>query len=137
MSSVSLSNQISKNIYLYKKPLIILFILLLILLFIQFILPKIKYNKEEFTVTPIPSLAPTIPSNILKKVFFMSNFKKSEFKKVYEAEMDDKRYVSFWIRDSKKTYFPVGQVVLTTDAPATIADINENENNGLKYLMSS
>lgn len=133
----SLSKQVSKNIKLYKKPLIILFILLLTLLFIQFILPKIKDHKEGFQATPTPSLEtkPTLPSKVLKKVFFMSSFKKSEFKKVYEAEMDDKRYVSFWIRDSKKSYFPVGQVVLTTDAPATIADLNENEHNGLKYLV--
>ncbi len=137
MTSISFSKQISQNCRSYKILLVSLFAILLLLLFIQFILPKFQHNKEGFEVRPTPARlpSPTIPSKLLKKIFFMNDFKKSEFKKVYEAEMDDKRYVSFWIRDSYKSYFPVGQITLTTDVPATIADINENEHSGLKYLV--
>jgi hypothetical protein len=134
MSSVSLSKQVSKNISLYKKPLILLFVIVLLLLFIQFILPKIKSNNNEgFIGTPTPSA--TLSPSILSKFFFINNFDKKKFKKVYEYEMDDKRYVSFWSRPLEKNYYPLGQVVVTSDAPATIADINESEYSGLKFLV--
>jgi hypothetical protein len=136
MSSVSLLKQVSKNIYLYKKHLILIFVTLLLLLFIQFILPKIKSNhnhKEGFIGTPTPSS--TLSPSILSKIFFINNFDKKKFKKVYEYEMDDKRYVSFWSRPFENNYYPLGQIVVTSDAPATIADINENEHRGLKFLV--
>jgi len=134
MSFVSLSKQVSKNIYLYKKALILLFGILLLLLFIQFILPKIKSNhKEGFVGAPTPSAS--LSSSILSKIFFINNFPKKNFKKIYEYEMDNKRYISFWSRPLENNYYPLGQIVVTSEAPATIADITEDEHSGLKYLV--
>ena len=130
---MSLSTQISKNINQYQSYLIALIILVVILLFIQFVLPRFKHINENFTATPVPSSSSS--SDMKKKIFFATNFPKNKFKKVYESKMGDNRYISFWSRDDDKDYFPVGQIAITTDQPATIDDLDQEKHKGLSYLV--
>ncbi len=134
---MSLSTQISKNIKESRNYLIGLIIIFVILLFIQFVLPRFKYNNEGFTV-PSPassSTSSTSLSDMKKKIFFVSNFPTEKFKKVYETKMGDNRYVSFWSRDDNKDYFPVGQIAITTDQQATQSDLDQEKHKGLSYLV--
>ena len=137
MSSV-LSTQISKNIYKYKSYLIVLIVIVIILLFIQFILPKFNLNEgfsDNVTSTsPSPSSLQSL-EKLKKKIFFVNNFPKEKFKKIYETEMGDKRYISFWSRDEDKDYFPLGQIAITTDNKATINDLDQENHKGLSYLV--
>jgi hypothetical protein len=150
---MTFSNQILKNIKDNKIILVGLLILVLILLFIQFVYKK--NTTEGFTVTPTPtptrSRTPTssptssptqtaIPVSAAdrekakRKIFFINNFPKQNFTKIYETKMGDDRYISFWQRITEGDYFPLGQVAVTTDEPATIADLNSNMK-GLSYLV--
>jgi hypothetical protein len=131
---MSLSTQISKNINQYQSYLIGLMILVVILLFIQFVLPRFKHLNEGFTATPNPSSTASLV-DMKKKIFFASNFSKNKFKKVYEAKMGDNRYISFWSRDTRKDYFPMGQIAITTDQQATLDDLDKEKHKGLSYLV--
>lgn len=141
----SLSTQVSKNIYQYKNYLLLLFLAVLILLFIQFIYNKNTNNTnntnniEGFAATPTPTqnqiTSPTIPAKFLKKIYFKDNFQKDKIKKIYEAKMDDMRYVSFWEKDEENDYFPLGQVAITTNSPATEADLDQEYQKGLGLLV--
>jgi hypothetical protein len=134
---MSLSTQISKNINQYKYYLIGLIAIFVILLFIQFVLPRFRYHSNvniNINSTLNEGFESSM-SNIKKKIFFASNFPKNKFKKVYEIKMGDQRYISFWTRDDNKDYFPLGQIAITTDKPATLDDLDQEKHKGLSYLV--
>ena len=147
-----------KNIKDNKIILIGLLILVIILLFIQFIYKK--NTTEGFAVTPTPTRTTSPPTRTTSpptrttspptrttsqvttaerekaksKIFFINNFPKQNLTKIYETKMGDDRYISFWQREVEGEYFPLGQVAITTNESATIANL-DSKIKGLSYLV--
>jgi hypothetical protein len=126
---MSVSKQIIKNIEKNKNGLILLVILLITVLVIHY---SIKKNSDtEGFANP----EPTIPSKYFNNIFFLKDFPKQDLNKVYETVMGDGRYISFWERKPMNEYFPIGQACITTENPATIADLTKNNVAGLTLLV--
>jgi hypothetical protein len=127
-------DQIIKNWQRYQVQIILLIFLFIILTFYQFTKQpgKIKIMKEHFAEETQKELKKDTP-----KVYFMSNFPPQDVKKIWEKEMGDKRYISFWERKGNTTigYFPVSQIAFTSDTKATKDDISLEERPGIKYLV--
>ncbi len=126
---MSVSKQIIKNIEKNKSGLILLVIILIIVLVIHYYI-NTKSDKEGFA-----NPEPTIPSKYFNNIFFINDFPKQNLNKVYETVMGDGRYISFWERNPMNEYFPIGQSCITTDEPATIADLTKNNVEGLTLLV--
>ncbi len=126
---MSVSKKIIKNIEKNKAGLILLIIILIIVLIIHY------YVKNTSTNEGFANPAPTIPSKYFNNIFFLNDFPKQNLNKVYETEMGDGRYISFWERKPINDYFPIGQACITTENPATIADLTKNNVAGLTLLV--
>ena len=126
---MSVSKQIIKNIEKNKIGLILLGIILIVVLVIHYSI-KSKSEMEGFA-----NPKPTIPLKYFNNIFFLNDFPKQDLNKVYETVMGDGRYISFWERKPMNEYFPIGQSCITTDNPATMADLTKNNLEGLTLLV--
>lgn len=130
---MSFLNQIKKNWSKFQVPIILLIFLFIIITFYQLTQqqqpkPSIQEhfeNKEEES------------GDEDEKVYFMKNYPVQSVKKVWEKEMGDKRYISFWERtgDQSLGYYPIGQIAFTTDESAVKSDISLDEYPGIQYLV--
>lgn len=131
MSVLSLVN---KNIKDNKIILLILVIILVCLLYYQ--LMYLNKNIEGFQPTPSSTPSTKSSAKLLNSLFFINNFPKQNFKKIWENKLDNGKYISFWIRnDDINYYLPIGNVAVITDIPANINDLSQDQVLGLSYLV--
>ncbi len=129
MSVLALLN---KNIKDNKTILIILVIIAICLMYYQFIYMT---NHIEGFADPTPTPTGT-PKQMLKNIFFINNFPKQNFEKVWEGQMENNKYVSFWQRNDNINYYsPIGQIAIINDVPASINDIDQNIFKGIGLLV--
>jgi hypothetical protein len=110
-------------------------IIFLILLLIFLVLFKSVSSKKEGFGSETPSVNAEIGLKTLQSVFFVNNFPKQDFIKIWETKTDDNSFISFWRREKSNDYYPIGHIVLKTKTTSGINDIKQSENEGLKYLI--
>ncbi len=131
---MSVLELIKKNIKANKTVLIILVFIVISLMYYQFM--YMKFNTEGFTNPPSVPTPTGSPKNLFDDIYFINNFPKQNFQKIWEGEMENKRYLSFWQRNDDINYYsPVGQVAIITDIPASINDLEEEVQKGIGFLV--
>ena len=124
---------VNKNIKDNKIILLILVIILVALLYYQFM--YMNTNVEGFTVPPTPT--PTgSPKNLFNNIYFINNFPKQNFEKVWEGKLENNKYLSFWQRNDDINYYSsVGQIAFLNDIPSSVQDLDQMQQKGLGFLV--
>lgn len=125
---MALFDQLISN---WKKHQVTIIFLILLLIFLV-LFKSVSKKNEGFTGTNSES---AITFKTLQNVFFLNNFPKQDFVKIWETKTDDNNFISFWKRSKFQDYSPIGHMVLKTTTTSGINDLKESDHGCLRYLM--
>jgi hypothetical protein len=137
---MSFFDRIIKNWKLYQVQIILLIFLFIILTFYQFTITaqskktnmQMQIIREHFASE---ENSKKLDNDV--EIYFMINYPPQDVKKIWETQMGDERYISFWERipSAITGYFPFGQIAFTSDEKATKDNISLEERPGIQYLV--